>query len=74
MRAVVEEAHVPLLDRRPSLPSPLVAAVERLIASDPADRFANAEASLRALAPFGAGELGASRLASIVEAVCERVT
>jgi serine/threonine protein kinase len=74
MRAVVEEAHVPLLDRRSSLPSPLVAAVERLIAPDPADRFANAEAALRALAPFGAGELGASRLASIVEAVCERVT
>jgi hypothetical protein len=46
-RADVEAAHragrrVLLRDRRPDLPAPFVAAVERALAPDPADRFATA--------------------------------
>jgi serine/threonine protein kinase len=36
----ISERHVPLLDVRPGLPPGLVAAVDRLLATKPADRFA----------------------------------
>ncbi len=69
MKAVVEAAPVPLLARRPRLDRPLAAVVERLFARDPAGRFAGPDDALRALAPFGAGELGSLRLAGIVSCV-----
>jgi len=69
MRAVVDEAPVPLLACRPRLDRALAAAAERLIARDPTARFATTDDALRALGPFGAGELGSLRLASVVSAV-----
>jgi serine/threonine protein kinase len=69
MKAVVEAPPVPLLARRPRLDRALAAVVERLFARDPAARFADPDDALRALAPFGAGELGSLRLASIVSHV-----
>jgi serine/threonine protein kinase len=42
-------------------------AVDRLLAFDREDRFESADAAMRALAPFSAGEVGSLRLASIVE-------
>jgi serine/threonine-protein kinase len=66
MRATLDRPFVPILRRRPSLDRALAAVVERLIAPDRGRRFASAEDALRALAPFGAGELGSLRLASIV--------
>ena len=69
MKAVVEAPPVPLLARRPRLDRALAAVVERLFARDPAARFADPDDALRALAPFGAGELGSLRLAGIVSCV-----
>lgn len=69
MRAVVECAPKPLLEARPKVEPGLAAAVDRLVDRDPARRFATAEDAIRALAPFGAGELGSLRLATLVRAV-----
>ncbi|MGD0529748.1 MAG: serine/threonine-protein kinase, partial [Polyangiaceae bacterium] len=66
MKAVVELAPIPVLRRRPRLDRALAPVVERLIARDPALRFAGPDDALRALAPFGAGELGSLRLAGVV--------
>jgi eukaryotic-like serine/threonine-protein kinase len=71
LRAVVEERPRPLPRRRNRLERALAAVVERLLAHRPDDRYASPEDALRALAPFGAGELGSLRLASIVSAAYE---
>ena len=47
--AVVIGTHVPLGEQRPDLSPALVATVERALATDPADRFADAEAMRDAL-------------------------
>jgi serine/threonine-protein kinase len=44
---------VPIRSRRPDVPEGLAAAIHRALAKDPADRFADARAMRRALAPFG---------------------
>ena len=67
MLRTLDEPPVPLSSRRPRLEGGVVAAVERLIARSPDARFRCPEDALRALAPFGAGELGSLRLASLVE-------
>jgi serine/threonine-protein kinase len=72
LHAVVEERPRPLPRRRSRWERALAAVVERLLARRPDDRYASPEDALRALAPFGAGELGSLRLASIVVAACER--
>jgi serine/threonine-protein kinase len=69
LRLVVEQPPAPLGLHRPRLDPPLAAAVDRMLAREPAARFAGAEDALRALAPFGAGELGSLRLSSLVTAV-----
>lgn len=69
LRAAVSEAPVPLSARRPGLRPDLAHAVDRLLERYPHARFSSAEDALRSLAPFGAGELGSLRLASLVEAV-----
>jgi serine/threonine-protein kinase len=48
--AVVAGAHRPLGDRRPDLSPDFVAAVERAMATDPAERFESADAMLAVLA------------------------
>ncbi len=65
-RRTLDEPAVPLAARRPGLPRGLAIAVERLLARSPDARFASAEDALRALGPFGAGELGSLRLAALV--------
>lgn len=65
------EAHatkrlVPLRARRPELPSPLVAAVERAMAADPAERFPDTATLERALA--GAEEAAAPSRRSVIGA------
>jgi serine/threonine-protein kinase len=74
LRQVVETDPVPLIERRPRLHRALAQVVDRLVARRRQDRFASAEDALRALAPFGAGELGSLRLASFVDVAraCER--
>jgi serine/threonine protein kinase len=72
MRATAEEPPMPLLRRRPLVDRALAVVVERLIERDRARRPATAEDALRALAPFGAGELGSLRLAAIVSAARAR--
>jgi eukaryotic-like serine/threonine-protein kinase len=72
MMRTLDEPAVPLATRRPRLARGIVSAVERLLARSPDARFACAEDALRALGPFGAGELGSLRLASMVTGVCER--
>jgi serine/threonine protein kinase len=69
MKAVVDLPPVSLLARRPRLDRALAVVAERLFARDPARRFACPDEALRALAPFGAGELGSLRLASMVSRV-----
>jgi serine/threonine-protein kinase len=67
MLRTLDEPAVPLLSRRPRLEVGVAAAVDRLIARSPDARFRYPEDALRALAPFGAGELGSLRLSSLVE-------
>jgi eukaryotic-like serine/threonine-protein kinase len=69
MKAVVDAPPVALLARRPRLDRALAGVTERLFARDPARRFVGPDDALRALAPFGAGELGSLRLASMVSRV-----
>lgn len=66
LRAVTEEPSVPLLSRRPRLSPALARVVERLVATRPDDCFPAPDDALRALAPYGAGELGSLRLATYV--------
>jgi len=66
VRAVAEGAAVPLSERRPGLPRDLLSAVARLLAIRRESRCPSAEDALRWLAPFGAGDLGSLRLASIL--------
>jgi serine/threonine-protein kinase len=72
MMRTLEEPAVPLASHRPRLAPGLVSAVERLTARSPDSRFASPEDALRALAPFGAGELGSLRLASLIALVSPR--
>ncbi|HEY2509587.1 MAG TPA: serine/threonine-protein kinase, partial [Polyangiaceae bacterium] len=56
-----------LLECRPDLPPGLAAAVDRMLALDRRDRYADCDAALRAIAHFSAGETGSLRLASLLE-------
>jgi serine/threonine-protein kinase len=67
LRAVVDERPRPLPRLRSRMDRALAGVVMRLIARRPEDRYRSPEDALRALAPFGAGELGSLRLASIVD-------
>jgi non-specific serine/threonine protein kinase/serine/threonine-protein kinase len=59
--AIVVGSHVPLRERRPDLPLVLVSAIERALATEPADRFADAQAMGRALdASPGSGPVTAT--------------
>jgi serine/threonine-protein kinase len=57
---------VPLRARCPGVDARLAAVVERMLDRWPSRRFDGPDDALRALAPFGAGELGSLRLASLV--------
>jgi serine/threonine protein kinase len=74
LHSVLEDAPAALEARRPARAPALVAAVERLLARAPADRFAAPDDALRALAPHGAGELGSLRLAALVAVARAGVT
>ena len=65
LQRIESGARTPLSVFRPQIPRELLSAVDRLLAHDRMDRFACADDALRALAPFGAGELGPLRLASL---------
>jgi serine/threonine-protein kinase len=69
LRRVVEQPPAPIGAHRPRLDRALAAVVDRLVADHSSARFASAEDALRALAPFGAGELGSLRLAALVVSV-----
>jgi eukaryotic-like serine/threonine-protein kinase len=71
LRAMDAGESVPLLERRSDLGRDVAAVVERLLAIRKGDRFASADDALRALAPFGAGDLGSLRLASLIATVVE---
>ncbi|MGH7298753.1 MAG: serine/threonine-protein kinase, partial [Polyangiaceae bacterium] len=66
---VLQRPPSPLLEMRASVDPRLAAVVDRLVQPDRARRFATPEDALRALAPYGAGELGALRLAGQLRAV-----
>jgi serine/threonine protein kinase len=66
---VVEGPPRPLGEVRPSIDPRLASAVDRLVDPDPGRRFETPEQALRAIAAFGAGELGSLRLAGQVRAV-----
>lgn len=74
LQAVIDRSPTPVLVRRPDVDRSLAAAIERLLAREPARRYATADDALRALARFGAGELGSLRLTALVAAVGARVT
>ena len=63
---VVEAPLVPLAAWCPRVDRRLAAAVERLLDRVPGRRFDGPDEALRALAPFGAGEMGSLRLGSLV--------
>lgn len=71
LRRTTEEPPAPLASHRLIEPG-LARVVERLLSRSPDARSATPDDALRALAPFGAGELGALRLGSLVAAVRER--
>lgn len=64
--AIEHGAAVGLALHRPRLDRSLVAVVERMISHDADERWGSPDDTLRALAPFGAGEAGSLRLASLV--------
>ncbi len=74
LSAVLEDAPVPLSARRPAIARALADGVDRLCARSRGVRFARAEDALRVLAPFGAGEVGPLRLASVVASLSLDVT
>lgn len=49
---VLEDPPVPVRERRPDVPAPLAAVIERALAKDPSDRFASAMEMHSALFPF----------------------
>jgi serine/threonine-protein kinase len=53
LAVILEDAPVPLAQSCPAAPAGLVEAVHRALAKDPRERFADAEAMRRALAPYG---------------------
>jgi serine/threonine protein kinase len=55
MEAHAREPAPPLRDRRPEVPAGLVGVLDRMLAKDPAARFATPGAVAAALAPFAAG-------------------
>jgi serine/threonine-protein kinase len=69
LRAIERGEIASILECRPRLDRALAMAADRLLALDPRDRFADADAALRAMAPFSAGDLGSLRLASILSGV-----
>jgi serine/threonine-protein kinase len=69
IKAALHEAPTPLIEARPTVDRCLASAVDRLVDPDVARRFASPEDALRALGPYGAGELGSLRLASAVRVV-----
>jgi serine/threonine-protein kinase len=71
MLRTLDEAPVPLARLCPRLARGLPAVVDRLVARSPDARFACPEDALRALGPFGAGELGSLRLAGLVRLVTD---
>jgi len=71
MLRTLDEAPMPLARLCPRLARGLPAVVDRLMARSPDARFACPEDALRALGPFGAGELGSLRLASLVRLVTD---
>jgi serine/threonine protein kinase len=72
LRAIERGEIASILECRPKLDRALAMAIDRLLALDPRDRFQSCDAALRALAPFGAGDLGSLRLAAIVDSVLPR--
>jgi eukaryotic-like serine/threonine-protein kinase len=72
LRAIERGEIASILECRPRLDQPLAMVIDRLLALDMRDRFPTADAALRALAPFAAGEVGSLRLAAIVDAVLPR--
>jgi serine/threonine-protein kinase len=66
IRAIERGEIASILECRPSLNPALAHAIDRHLALDKRDRFGDCDASLRALAPFSAGDMGSLRLASIV--------
>jgi serine/threonine-protein kinase len=66
LQRIVLAPPVPLRARCPSIDARLATVVERLLDRWPGRRFDGPDDALRALAPFGAGELGSLRLASLV--------
>jgi eukaryotic-like serine/threonine-protein kinase len=58
----------PLAFHSPHLHTDLHHLVGRLLAPRPEGRFTSADSALRALAPYGAGEIGALRMAALVRA------
>jgi serine/threonine protein kinase len=69
LQKVIEQAPVPLRACCPRVDRRLAGVVERFLERAPEQRFADADEALRALAPFGAGELGSLRLGSLVALV-----
>lgn len=56
-----------IVECRPDLPPGLAAAVDRMLALDRRDRYADCDAALRAIAHFSAGDTGSLRLATLLE-------
>jgi eukaryotic-like serine/threonine-protein kinase len=52
IRTLLEESPVPIRQRRPDVPPPLAAVLERGLARQPAERYPTADALRRALRPF----------------------
>src|SRR5690606_21945903 len=61
-----EGRRVPLAEAAPDVPAPLVAIVERLLRSDPGERFQSAGALLDALAPLADVSRGRRELRELV--------
>jgi serine/threonine-protein kinase len=66
LRRILSEDATPLAAHCPMLERGLVAVVDKLLERSAPRRFASPEDTLRALAPFGAGELGSLRLGALV--------
>jgi serine/threonine protein kinase len=72
LRAIETGEIASIVECRPKLDRVLAGAVDRLLAWDREDRFESPDAAIRALAPFGDGEIGSLRLASILDVACPR--
>jgi serine/threonine-protein kinase len=69
LRAIQDGRAEPIAFHRPDLAFALAQNVDRLVANRPADRPADADGALRALAPFSAGDLGSLRLAALLRSL-----